>query len=94
MSSRKWILKIPNRENNTDELPHCENKRRCEAGALCGEDKHGEDADILETNVGQEVQHHDGGRHAYDGYYRRGRRQADTPVMENVWRKQQEKWEW
>lgn len=68
MCSREWILEIPNRENDTDELPHCEDKGRGEAGALGGEHEHGEDADILETDVSQEVQHHDGGRHAYDGH--------------------------
>ena len=84
METGEGVLEIPDGEENTDELPDGEDKRGGETGALGGQDEHAEDADVLEEDIGGEMEDHDGDSDTdqRDGDGCAG--DTDTPVVTNV----------
>ena len=52
------ILKIPDWEQERQELPECENKGGGETGALWSEDKDSRNAEILEHDITKQVKNH------------------------------------
>ena len=84
MKTREGVLEIPDREEDADELPDGENQGGGEAGALRGQDEHGEDADVLETDVGGKMKDHDWCTDLDDGNDDWWTVQANLPMMNNI----------
>lgn len=51
MPGGERVIKIDDRDNETDKLPQRENESDSERGTLGGENKHGADADVLSERV-------------------------------------------
>ena len=87
------VVEVPDGEQEADELPGGEDEAGGEAGALAGQHEHGEDADVLQGDVGGQVQHHHGHLQLHDGNVERAAGHADPPVLHNVLRQEAEEWQ-
>ena len=85
------VLEVDDREDEAEELAESDHQGDGQAGALCGEDEHGGDADILGDHIAQEVeQHHGDPDPGEEREGDRGAGQGQAPVVADVGAEQQE----
>ena len=90
----EWVFEVQDREEETEELPECDDQGDGEAGALRGQHEHRGDADVLGDHVPKEVEQHD---RQLDVDERDGNwltREENIPVVEDVGSQQQEAGQW
>ena len=92
MERSEGVGEVPDGEEEADELPGGEDQAGRQAGALRRQHEHGEDADVLEDNIGGEVEDHDGDVDIQEGDEDLLAGQADPPVLDNVRSQEEKQW--